>query len=142
MIASRAPRRRPSLRRRLLGPNHPRTYEAQQALGGLDNPASAQPDGAEGATRQWDGGAQFEAPASSESASAAMKHLHRRLVRLCHPDGAANPSEGLWRHELMIRVNHAAEVHDIFSLRALLREAVGRLAARRSADSPTEVEHG
>lgn len=120
-----------SLRRRLLGPAHPRTLEAEQALGGWGGetaPPRPEPVEAEG-PRPWDGGAQFQAPAgASEAAAAELKRLHRRLVRLCHPDGAAD-SEAAWRHELMVRVNHAADAADVFSLRTLLREALARQAS-------------
>jgi hypothetical protein len=47
------------------------------------------------------------------------------LARLCHPDGAAY-EEAAWRHELMVRVNQAADAGDLFSLRALFREALAR----------------
>jgi tetratricopeptide (TPR) repeat protein len=115
-----------SLRRRLLGPQHPRTREAEQALGGL----AAEPvvDGASPGPRAWDGGAQFQAASGAgEAASAELKRLHRRLARLCHPDGAAM-DEAAWRHELMVRVNQAADAGDLFSLRALFREALARHA--------------
>ena len=122
-----------SLRRRLLGPAHPRTLEAEQALGGWGGgagPARPAPVESEG-PRAWDGGAQFQAPAGSgPSADAELKRLHRRLARLCHPDGAAD-SEAAWRHELMVRVNHAADAGDVFSLRTLLREALARQAGPR-----------
>ena len=131
-----------SLRRRLLGPEHPRTREAEQALNGLAGrggqaasgpleafgarPDPAQHDG----PRDWDGGARFAEESGSNGASAELKRLHRRLARLCHPD-AAPSGEAAWRHELMVRINHAAEVGDLFSLRALLRETLARLAADR-----------
>lgn len=111
-----------SLRRRLLGPQHPRTLEAAQALGGL--PADGEAAALEGETRAWDGGSLFQAPAADLGA-AELKRLHRRLVRLCHPDAAPQQA---WRHGLMVRVNQAAEVGDLYALRGLLREALSRLA--------------
>lgn len=114
-----------SLRRRLLGPQHPRTREAEQALAGL---SAASPGGGGDGPREWDGGAQFAAPAGADSAAAEIKRLHRRLARLCHPDTATSAEDALWRHDIMARVNHSADVGDIFSLRAFLREAYGHLA--------------
>lgn len=117
-----------SLRRRLLGPEHPRTREAEQALGGFSSAAapSQQPLG-EGAAQSWDGGAVFSAP-DAGAAQGELKRLQRRLVRLCHPDAA--PQEQ-WRHELMVRINHAVDVGDLFALRGLLREALGHLARQQ-----------
>lgn len=117
-----------SLRRRLLGPAHPRTLEAEQALAGF-SPAPAPPS--DGEARAWDGGAQFVAPDLGQG-SAELKRLHRRLVRLCHPDAARHQ---LWRHDLMVRVNHAADVGDLFALRGLLREALGHMAREQGASS-------
>jgi hypothetical protein len=121
------------LRRRLLGPAHPRTREAEQALAGLGGavmePAAPEPEAA--GPRPWDGGAQFQAPpGAGEAAAAELKRLHRRLVRLCHPDGAAD-GEAAWRHELMVKVNQAADAGDLFTLRTLFREALARNAGNR-----------
>jgi tetratricopeptide (TPR) repeat protein len=114
-----------SLRRRLLGPEHPRTREAEQALVGLANAVPSSASDA-GGLRLWDGGARFEAPLSEPAGE--LKRLQRRLVRLCHPDAAP---QQLWRHELMVRVNRAVEAGDVFTLRGLLREAFGRLSEQR-----------
>lgn len=123
-----------SLRRRLLGPQHPRTREAEQALAGLASGTASQPkaQASEGA-QPWDGGAQFQAPLGQ--AAAEIKRLQRRLVRLCHPDAAPGQA---WRHDLMVRVNHAAAVGDLFGLRALFREALGRLAQAGPAGGSKE----
>jgi tetratricopeptide (TPR) repeat protein len=117
-----------SLRRRLLGPAHFRTLEAEQALQGLSTEAPPRP--ADEAPRAWDGGAQFAVDAPATGAAAELKRLHRRLARMVHPDGAPD-ADAAWRHELMVRINRAAEVNDLFSLRALMREALARLAADR-----------
>ncbi|MGH7442644.1 MAG: hypothetical protein ACREKE_08240 [bacterium] len=119
-----------SLRLKLWGPAHPKTLEARQAMGGLQERAeeSGPPDNT---PRAWDGGSYFESqvePASLETAGSELKRLYHRLARLCHPDGAPE-GEAVWRHELMVRVNQAAEVGDLFLLRALLREALSRNAA-------------
>jgi hypothetical protein len=126
------------LRQRLLGPSHPRTREAQQALMGLD---TAVPGPADETPRDWDGGARFTESAAApvdgfqagfplESAAAELKRLHRRLVRLCHPDKAPRREAAAW-HELMVKVNLASEAGDLFTLRALLRETLARKAADR-----------
>jgi len=114
-----------SLRRRLLGPQHPRTREAEQAMAGLNGSA---PSGSGDGPVEWNGGAQFAAPPGADSLSVEVKRLHRRLARLCHPDTAPSPDQVAWRHDLMSRVNHASDVGDLFSLRAFLREAYGHLA--------------
>jgi hypothetical protein len=117
------------LRRRLLGVEHPRTKEAEQALGGFS--AQSPPPAPEGGpARAWDGGAVFQAPPPDSSAE--LKRLHRRLVRLCHPDAA--PDEA-WRHGLMVRVNQAAELGDLYALRGLLREALSHLAQSHEGNS-------
>ncbi|HTA16443.1 MAG TPA: J domain-containing protein [bacterium] len=127
------------LRLRLLGPSHPRTREAEQALMGLD---TGIPAPADETPRDWDGGTRFgEAAASGavegfqagvppESAAGELKRLHRRLVRLCHPDQAPRKEAAAW-HELMVKVNLASEAGDLFTLRALLRETLARRAADR-----------
>lgn len=124
------------LRRRLLGPSHPRTREAEQALNGLETQA---PPPADAGPRDWDGGARFtEAVPESDHAWAPpveegtneLKRLHRRLVRLCHPDAAPIGEAANW-HELMVKVNLAAEAGDLFTLRTLLRETLARRAAER-----------
>ena len=120
-----------SLRKRLLGPQHPRTREADQALAGLAQsaPATEAPSG----PRSWDGGADFSpAPAAESGAEAEIRRLRHRLARLCHPDAATDPADAARRHEWMVRVNRAAELGDLFSLRAQLREVLALQAARPS----------
>jgi hypothetical protein len=118
-----------SLRRRLLGPQHPRTREAEQALGGLPSSARVTP-GLEGQVQAWDGGGLFQAEAEPSYAAEA-KRLHRRLARLCHPDGAQNPAEAEQRHQWMVKINAAAAVGDVLSLRTLMREVLAALAKGR-----------
>jgi hypothetical protein len=113
-----------SLRRRLLGPEHARTREAEQALAGLGQTVGAAEPAGDGEAKAWDGGALFQA-ADTGSAAAELKRLHRRLVRLSHPDAAPQQA---WRHALMVRVNQAAESGDLYALRGLLREALSHLA--------------
>ena len=142
------------LRLRLLGPSHARTREAEQALLGLETQA---PPPADATPRDWDGGVRFtEAPGARagqgpgnllfENSAAELKRLHRRLVRLCHPDAAPAGEAAAW-HELMVKVNLAAEAGDLFILRTLLRETLARRAADRkipakpqSAARPKGVE--
>jgi hypothetical protein len=128
-----------SLRKRMLGPSHPRTHEAQQALLGLDTRI---PVPADKTPRDWDGGLRFAEAAASmlpegfqagvpgDGAAGELKRLHRRLVRLCHPDTAPSGEAATW-HELMVKVNLASEAGDLFTLRALLRETLARRAADR-----------
>jgi hypothetical protein len=122
-----------SLRRRTLGPQHPRTLEAEQALSGLAVGAGPSSDGG---AREWDGGLRFEAPQAGPSAQAELKRLQRRLVRLCHPDGG---DQAPWRHDLMVRVNQAVDAGDLYSLRGLLREALAR-QAQGPADAFTPLD--
>jgi hypothetical protein len=123
-----------SLRKRLLGPGHPRTREAEQALSGLAQamPAAAPAqEGEGGAPRSWDGGAVFSPAPEAEGAGAAeIRRLRHRLARLCHPDAAVDSTDAARRHEWMVRVNRAAELGDLFSLRAQLREVLALQAAR------------
>ena len=119
-----------SLRRRLLGPQHPRTREAEQALGGLPPSASTQLHGEPAEPQAWNGGGQFQAPDESSTAAEA-KRLHRRLARLCHPDGAQGPEEAAQRHQWMVKVNAAAAAGDLLSLRVLMREVLAALARIR-----------
>jgi hypothetical protein len=118
-----------SLRRRLLGPQHPRTREAEQALGGLPSKPSSAPH-EEGQVQAWDGGGLFQAEAEPSYAAEA-KRLHRRLARLCHPDGAQDPAEAQRRHQWMVKINAAAAVGDVLSLRLLMREVLAALAKAR-----------
>ncbi|HTB21159.1 MAG TPA: J domain-containing protein [bacterium] len=135
------------LRLRLLGASHPRTREAEQALLGLETQA---PPPADAGPRDWDGGARFtEAPGDRrgegagnllfENSAAELKRLHRRLVRLCHPDTAPEGEAAAW-HELMVKVNLAAEAGDLFVLRTLLRETLARRAADRKTPAKPEAE--
>ena len=130
-----------SLRKRLLGPQHPRTREAEQALGGLPGEAG-QPSANDGLPQAWDGGGRFEAPAAASTA-AEVKRLHRRLAQLCHPDGAQDPEQEAQRHLWMVRINAAAANGDLLTLRALMREVLATLAQGRQAGSSephTEME--
>jgi hypothetical protein len=122
-----------SLRKRLLGSAHPRTREAEQALGGLAQAAPAPENGGE--PRSWDGGAVFSpAPDAEGAAAAEIRRLRHRLARLCHPDAAVDPADAARRHEWMVRVNRAAELGDLFSLRAQLREVLALQAGGRKKD--------
>ena len=126
------------LRRRLLGTAHPRTREAEQALSGLD---SQNPPPADVTPRAWDGGARFQvgaevfaggSGASIDASATEVKRLHRQLSRLCHPDTALD-GDVAHRHEMMVKVNLAAEAGDLFALRLLLRESLARRASDRQS---------
>ena len=121
-----------SLRRRLLGPKHARTLEAEQAWGGLPSSAPTESSG-EGQTQVWNGGGRFQAE-SEPSYAAEAKRLHRRLARLCHPDGAQDPSQAQERHQWMVKINAAASVGDVLSLRMLMREVLASLAKARQTE--------
>jgi hypothetical protein len=123
-----------SLRMRLLGPQHIRTREAEQALGGLPSQAAPDPQ-QDGQPQAWNGGGQFGAPALASTAAEA-KRLHRRLAQLCHPDGAQDPAEEAQRHDWMVRINAAAANGDLLVLRALMREVLATLAQGRRQASP------
>ena len=122
-----------SLRKRLLGPQHVRTREAEQALGGLPPQAASEP--LDGQPQAWNGGGQFGAPALASTA-AEVKRLHRRLAQLCHPDGAQDPAQEARRHDWMVRINAAAANGDLLTLRALMREVLATLAQGRRGASP------
>jgi hypothetical protein len=105
-----------SLRRRLLGPSHPRTREAEQALGGAPVEAAS----GNGEPQAWDGGGRFQSEGPSWAEE--VKKLHRQLARLCHPDGAASPDEAEQRHQRMVQINALAGAGDVLTLRRLLDE--------------------
>jgi hypothetical protein len=123
-----------SLRRRLLGPQHPRTREAEQALGGL--PGAQAAASSDGQPQAWDGGGRFQGEEPAVAAEA--KRLHRRLARLCHPDGAQDPAEAQRRHQWMVKINAAAAAGDVLSLRLLMREVLAALAQARKTEEAEE----
>ena len=115
------------IRHALFGPEHPKTVEAKQAvqmqgrpLDTADRFAETEPE----VLQDWDGNRAFlDSLAATNTADpegeSTLKQVHRRLVKMVHPDLAQDERSFKILNKLMIDVNAAAAAGNLFQLRQL-----------------------
>ena len=115
------------LRRSLFGEEHTKTVEARQAVEMQGTPLNASDHfegGRDEINQDWDGNKAFldsliSAQSSGNEKEDSLKQIHRRLVKMVHPDLARDEKSFKILNELMIEVNAAATAENIYHLKQL-----------------------